>query len=453
MEPTWLHITEGGTSMNRLFHAVVAATMFSLALAALPVIAQSVTYQPGKSGAKASGFALPDSMRMPGPDEGGGDGVLAGALRTAKITPEQIAKIQPLLTEMAGANKSAGEASSQNIDALNKATQAATAAGVANPMDAPEVKAINEAMMKANQEAAAAREKLRDKIVVALQDVASPEQMATIKEHCDMSSLDPMKRNRVMARQWAQKSLPGVTLTADQLDQIATKAAPIQAVFGPKVTDLRKQLAELRQHMAKDDPKDGYAKANKIFAPKMREANGALAKVLNEAIDSVLTDDQKKQAADERNKAFEKSVLTWADKMLNTLGLGKLTDDQSNKAMEIAAAAGEAMLKADRYDSAARQTLADKARADIEQLLTADQKTALAKAMETGRTATLTADSKMTDEEKQAAMEKAMAAGQVSIVSTMGNTTTLTYAPPTYPQAPVPPGMLRDFDKPPCTYR
>jgi hypothetical protein len=126
--------------------------------------------------------------------------------------------------------------------------------------------------------------------------------------------------------------------------------------------------------------------------------------------------------------------------------------------MQIAAAAGEAMLKTEPYDQTARETLAEKARADIEKLLTDDQRAVLTKAMTDPRTTTLTDDGKMTEEQKSAAMEKAMAAGQVSTVQSQVDkdgkaTMTITYAPLTFPPGPRPPGALRDSDRPPCTRR
>jgi hypothetical protein len=256
---------------------------------------------------------------------------------------------------------------------VSKASKAAKDAG-ADPAGDPTVKAAQAEVQKLTEENTKAIAKRREKLVAALDGVLSPEQIATVKEEFARHNPDPAIRNKVLAHDWIKSSIPGVTLTADQQKQIEAKAAPVQEKFGQQLAEIQKAQNELMQQLAKDDPASAWQLARKEFAPKVDAARTALAKAMNEVVESVLTDDQKKQAADGKKAAWNKSVLDWADATLKSFGPAKMTDDQTEKATKLAAAAGEAMLKTDTYDSAARDKLAKQLREEIKNLLTDEQK-------------------------------------------------------------------------------
>ena len=343
---------------------VVAAVVLCLALPAW-VNAQVVTP------------AAPATPGWKAPTMVAGDWISTQAIQKAKVTDDQKATLKPVLDELAKEASDGQAKMMTDYQNLSKANKAATDAG-ANPADDAAVKAARDEVTKQNAENAKGVAARRQKLLAALDGVLSAEQISTVKEEFARYNPDPAVRNKVLAHDWIKSSIPGVTLTADQIKQIETKAASIQEKFGQRFAEIQKAQGELMQSLIKDDPnKDfgaAYQTAQKEFAPKWDAARTELAKALNEVVESVLTEEQKKQAADGRKAAWNKAVVDWADATLKSFGPAKMTDDQMEKAMKLAAAAAEAMLKTDTYDSAARDKLAKQLREDIKRLLTDEQK-------------------------------------------------------------------------------
>jgi hypothetical protein len=349
--------------MSKMLKVVAVAVAVWLALPAW------VDAQPVKGPASAG----PGAPTWTPPVMIAGDWVTTQAFKKANVTDDQQAKLKGVLDELA---KDAGDSHAKlmaDYQTLGKARKAARDAG-ADPADDPATKAAQDEVTKQTAANAKAFESRRAKVLAALPDVLSLEQIVTVKEEYERVNPDPKIRNKIKAHDWLKFSFPGVTLTADQLKQIEAKAAPIQEKFGQRFADIQKAQGELMQTLAKDDPATAWQTAQKEFAPKVDTARAELGKALNEVVESVLTEDQKKQVAEGRKAAWNKAVVDWADAVIKAFGPVKLTDDQAEKAIKLAAAAGEVMLKTDPYDMAARDKLTRQLREDIIKLLTDEQK-------------------------------------------------------------------------------
>jgi len=142
------------------------------------------------------------------------------------------------------------------------------------------------------------------------------------------------------------------------------------------LAELQKAQSQKMQQLMKENPKDwqgAWKKANDQFGPKREDLKIALAKAMNQAAESLLTDQQKTQMEAGRQQVWRKSVQGWVDATVRSFEPAKLTDDQKAKVKQLADAAGAAMLKTDMYDNAGRAELAGKLREDIKKLLTDEQ--------------------------------------------------------------------------------
>lgn len=354
---------------------------------ALPCLADDVTVkvidpdkpaatQPDKTTSPPTTVPPPPARVYTPQPPPGGDWMLSGLFFQAKVTDEQKDKLKPVLDEMAAAAKADQDKAAELAAKARDAIKAAKAAGVKDLTKDPAVVEAAEAVAKQWSENAKAMAARRAKLLGASEGVLSSEQIRTFKNGIDRMSPDLATRNRAVAGDWMRFAAPGVTFTDAQQEQIAAKAAPIQEKYGRELSDLFKAQNERMHQLAKDNPKnwqDSWKKANEEFGPKMEEKRMALAKEVNAIIESVMTDEQKKQMAAGREEAWKKSVDNWAKLTTRSYEGLKLTDEQRARIKELVDAAAEAMLKTEMYDNAGRTELVNKLREDVKKLLTEEQ--------------------------------------------------------------------------------
>jgi hypothetical protein len=309
----------------------------------------------------------------------GGDWMLTGVFIVAKVTDEQKEKLKPVLDEMAAAAKADQDKAAALLAKVREANDAAKAAGLKDINDRakdPAVVAAAEALTRQYRDNAKGFGDRRTKLLGSLEGVLSADQIRIVKSNLDRASPDLATRNKAVAGDWMRFAAPGVTFTDAQQAQIEAKAAPLQEKCSKELSELAKAQTERLQQLSKENPKDyqgNWKKASEEFGPKMDEKRLALAKEVNEIIESVMTDEKKKQMAAGREEAWKKSVDQWAKMTARSYEGLKLSDEQSAKVKELADAAGEAMLKTEMYDNAGRTELVNKLREDVKKLLTEEQ--------------------------------------------------------------------------------
>ncbi|MCG3181873.1 MAG: hypothetical protein BIFFINMI_04308 [Phycisphaerae bacterium] len=304
----------------------------------------------------------------------GGDWTITMALRQAKVSDEQLQKLQPTIDELSKEGDAEVAKRMELLTKMQTAYEKARSNGVKNPGEQEDIKALLAEMTAQNKASMDGMQQRRDRLAAALEGVCTPEQIVSIKDQFERSSPDNKVRNRPMARDWIRQVTPGVTLTLDQREKIVVVLAPIQEKYGKLIGEAQRQQGAKMMQLYKEDPKTAYQKASAEFAPRMMELRTGLAKEMNEAVEGQLTDEQKRQAAAGREDVWKKSVYAWVDRTLQSFAPAGMTDEQMAKAKDLANGAAEAMLKTDLYDTDGRNALAAKLREDIKQLLTDNQR-------------------------------------------------------------------------------
>ena len=217
--------------------------------------------------------------------------------------------------------------------------------------DDPDYKMLQDEVAKLTAEWAKTDATRHDRLDAELAKILTPLQMRKVRARSGVGSKDPVVRIRSRAVQAIDPYLPSVELGDKQYDQMLARLVPM----------IEKYDADL-------------AKSNETDPEKLRAWAATLTKNLRDAIDSLLTDAQRKQAAANRAEQLKKKVLAFADMMAKWFDNLNPTADQKQKLAAIVAAVREAMLKLEFDDRRGMEKLAKQAYEDFQKLLTDDQK-------------------------------------------------------------------------------
>lgn len=338
----------------------------------------------------AAASAAPASQQAPPPLKG--DFILITALRNANLTDDQLFKVAPVM-----------EAGDKDMQSLLKERQtapllkeltdtvAAVKAAGGNPGRDPKVQELQKKFaefLQTNQKDFDKQEAdIRNKTMAEILPLLGEEQQRIVKLRVLQRTaihdargagfpdgfLPGMEEEYLLA--WAR----GIDLSPEQHDKAIAALKPLLDKYKDFMKEKGNLITQLPEDLRKNLASPEAQKAMAELADKRHVEMKPMLENIRLAVEAVLTPEQKAQVVRNREAQTKPSVQTIVDRAVAEIEKGGLTDQQKQKAKELADAARDAMLKLDPEDWGAPpfSKIYRKLTDDLHQLLTEEQKAKL----------------------------------------------------------------------------